>query len=298
MPASADRPYFAYGSNLDAQDWQRFCAEHGFDDAHDGLNPLGPAWLGDWELSFTYRSLRRDAGALTINPALGRCVSGALFAVSQAGWRALDAKEGAGQRYDRMETIVVDASGREILALTYRTRPELRLETPIPPSRGYLEAVCRGRRAVGHDTAAAERAGRGEPSGDPGAVFVYGTLQPGECNFPALAPVIEASQAQPALLLGGGRLVDLGSYPGLVDLGREDAHPVRDTLLPLTDAPGAVRAMDPIEVFQGYGVADNLYRRVLVRVRTEDGAERLAWSYLYLQDISAARPISTGMWTC
>ena len=46
--------YFAYGSNLDAENWALWCETKGYDSV--SIEPLGPAWLPDHELVFHYQS--------------------------------------------------------------------------------------------------------------------------------------------------------------------------------------------------------------------------------------------------
>ena len=56
--------YFAYGSNLDDEDWGRFCKKN--DLSVDGIVPIGPAILPDHELVFNVYSNTRGGGALNI----------------------------------------------------------------------------------------------------------------------------------------------------------------------------------------------------------------------------------------
>ena len=153
--------YFAYGSNLDAEDWRRFCAANGFEP--DVLRPHGAATLADECLVFDYRSARRGCGALNIRKQPGGMVDGYLFEVPTAGWRALDTKEGHPRRYRRERVMVRDPAGALLEAQTYRVVPAMRVGY-VAPSLDYL-AVCRaGRLRYGLSLAQLEAAAADRPA--------------------------------------------------------------------------------------------------------------------------------------
>ena len=97
--------YFAYGSNLDWQNWSEFCARHGADP--HCMKPIEPAFLPDVELVFNYRSVLREGGALNIRPRKGQVVHGMLFEVTDRGWEVLDRKESvAAGCYARTQSVI------------------------------------------------------------------------------------------------------------------------------------------------------------------------------------------------
>ncbi len=99
------------------------------------------------------------------------------------------------------------------------------------------------------------------------AVFVYGTLMPGQSRWPILAPYAAAPASEDRV---GGRLVDTGSgYPGLLveDIGEVHGFVVK-LQADLVDV--ALRRLDAVE-----GTEVGLYRRV--QVRTASG--RTCWTY-------------------
>ena len=61
-----NRLYFGYGSNLDWDDWKRFCMERGADP--HGLMEREPAWLLGHHLKFHYYSSGRGGGAADVVP--------------------------------------------------------------------------------------------------------------------------------------------------------------------------------------------------------------------------------------
>jgi len=84
--------YFAYGSNLNSDDWQDWCRRAGY--RADLLQPLRTGWLVDHHPIYHYRSSGRRGGALDITPTIGHLTPGVLFRVGEDAWSALDAKEG------------------------------------------------------------------------------------------------------------------------------------------------------------------------------------------------------------
>ncbi|MBX3273365.1 MAG: gamma-glutamylcyclotransferase [Sandaracinaceae bacterium] len=271
--------YFAYGSNLHLDDLSRFCRERGYDAG--AIRPLGPAWLPDHEPVYHYRSIARRGGALSVREAFGRATPGLLFEVDGAGWRALDAKEGA--RYARVERVVL-FDGSEQRAATYVVREAHREAAHVAPREDYAALVEAGLAAHGLPTAQARDAARGlDVAPLPRALFVYGTLMRGEVRAPILARHA-ASFCGPAEVRGA--LVDLGAYPGLI----EGDGVVRGELVELTEPADALAELDDVEGFLGYGRAGSLYRRVVIRA-----GDTYAWTYRYAGPGGAPR-IASGDW--
>jgi gamma-glutamylcyclotransferase (GGCT)/AIG2-like uncharacterized protein YtfP len=103
------------------------------------------------------------------------------------------------------------------------------------------------------------------------SVFVYGTLMPGESRWASLAPYAVGEPQRDKL---AGRLVDSGcGYPGLIDLGADDA--VHGWVVEL-DPHRTVDALAHLDEIEGTGIG--LYVREFVR--TFGG--RTCWTYRYL----------------
>lgn len=270
--------YFGYGSNLHREDLARWCRARGH--AVDAIRPLGPAWLPDHEPVYHYLSAARDGGALSVRPRLGRAVPGVLFEVDDAGWPALDAKEGA--KYERVERVVLHA-GREVVARTYVVAEAHREPTHVPPRDAYAALVAEGLAAHGLPThQARDAAGRIDIAAFPRALFVYGTLMRGELRAPLLARHRPRRWVDAAL---PGALVDLGEYPGLV----EGEGEVAGELVELDEPAAALAELDEVEDFLGWGRPGSLYRRDVVEV-----AGTHAWTYRYLGPHGP--PIRSGDW--
>jgi gamma-glutamylcyclotransferase (GGCT)/AIG2-like uncharacterized protein YtfP len=285
--------YFAYGSNLDREDWAAFCARHGADP--DCLRPLGTALLPDAELVFNYRSPVRGGGALNLAPRRGQVVQGVLFEVTGEGWEVLDAKEGvASGRYARSARVAIAGGGATVPVVTYEVVRE-RLERHVAPTAAYVETVSRGLAAHGLSRAPLDAAARGAPS--PPLVeglFVYGTLMRGESRFPAMA----AHRPRRVLLARGpGRLHETsGDYP-MMDLeGAAATDAVRGEYMAVAGLAPALETLDAVEDFAGYGHPANEYVRTLVEIDAGEGRPRLAWTYAACDRRVMGPRIASGCW--
>lgn len=288
--AEAGTLYFAYGSNLNQADWERWCQSRGYPSGL--LRFHSKAVLPDHRPCFSYRSASRGGGVLDVVAAPGQVVPGAVFEVTAAGWQALDEKEGAPFCYRRIAATVLGPHGEEMRAATYQVQ-DSRRETFVEPNDEYLEIVRTGCRKLRVDAAPVLAAAKDERSaGRVDAFFVYGTLMRGESRFPAM----KRSGIHCALLAEAwGRLVDLGSYPGLVDLNRTESL-VQGEFVRVRDVAKAIRDLDTIEGFRGFGKTGSLYRRTLTDVGMCDGRVRRAWTYCLAAGSEAASEIPSHDW--
>ncbi|MBB4286048.1 gamma-glutamylcyclotransferase family protein [Roseospira goensis] len=125
--------YLAYGSNLSRSRMAERCPR---------ATPLDPVILPDWRLCF-----ERVA---TIQPAPGGTVPAALYRLTPACERTLDAVEGVAEgRYRRAHLTVADAKGRSRAVLTYIKVDARR----GPPTEAYYAHIARGYADWGHDPA-------------------------------------------------------------------------------------------------------------------------------------------------
>jgi len=281
--------YFAYGSNLDSENWVLWCEKKGYDPA--SIEALGSAWLPDHELVFHYRSRLRKGGALDLRPRRGSAIPGALFRVHD--WEGLDAKEGvSGGYYRRVSVTALTDDGQAHPATTYRVCGA-RVGEFVPPAPEYVQIVTRGlsRFGHGHDLFLAAARGAPTPTNLP-AIFTYGTLMQGEPSHHLLAPKIR--HAHGAAQVAGASLVRLGWYPGLVLDGGNG--PVHGELYELENLATALEELDSYEDFWGYESQSSLYRRSLVSTLSNHGLV-LAWTYIYLGDANAYPLIPSGRWS-
>jgi gamma-glutamylcyclotransferase (GGCT)/AIG2-like uncharacterized protein YtfP len=279
--------YFAYGSNLNSEDWQDWCRRKGY--RAEMLHPLRVGWLVDHHPIYHYRSTGRGGGALDITPTIGHLTPGVLFRVGEDGWSALDAKEGAPAYYDRQLVTVLDEAGGWQNAITYRVVPQRRKAWFVPPTNSCDRIVRAGLDDYGLPIDVHRRATQdARPVPLVRHLFVYGTLQSGHSRAHVLPGI---AGRQPARICG--RLLDLGAYPGWQP-GDDTTHAVQGELLELTDPVSSLSVADAIEGCAGYR-GEALYHRVLVRAVCAGGERILAWCYR-LADTGDAMVIASGRW--
>lgn len=276
--------YFAYGSNLDEQNWAEWCASTDHDPS--SIEPIGPAWLPDHEVVFHYRSRLRHGGALDVCPRLGAATPGALFRVND--WAALDAKEGAaGGYYERVSAVVLTEDGHAHDAYTYRVC-ESRIVSHVAPSEAYLQLCVRGLSRFRHSDAHLDAAARGEPVPQVvNDVFVYGSLM----HEKSANHLMQGHQALERAHIEGMQLVRIDWYPGIVPGNAT----VRGEKYFYESTQPVLHTLDEYEDFAGYGRADSLYRRSLVRAHAPGGSA-LCWTYVYLGEVDASCFIDSGDW--
>jgi len=280
--------YFAYGSNLDHENWALWCEKKGYDVA--SIEPLGPAWLPDHELIFHYKSRLRNGGALDVRPRHGTTIPGALFRVHD--WEGLDAKEGvSGGYYRRTSVTALTDDGQAHSATTYCVCEE-RVRDFVAPGPEYRQMVTRGlsRFGHGHDGFLAAADGAQAPP-TPTTIFAYGSLMSGMRSHGMLASRVRHAHGRAHVV--GASLIHIDWYPGLV-LSEEGS--VHGELYELDDVASTLREFDSYEDFTGYESEGSLYRRSLVNA-VANGASTLAWTYIYLGDAAAFPLIPSGRWT-
>ncbi len=281
--------YFAYGSNLNLTDLERWCLRIGRPVALMGA--AVPAYLPDHEVVFDFLSESRRGGVLDLRPAIGKVVPGALFEVVDDDLKTLDLKEGAPLIYRRAKKRVLLADGGEVEAVAYEVAPDHRSQSPVSPAEGYVGIVAEGLAAFGHDDRMLRAAAHGEQT--PflvTAIFVYGTLLRGASRHAefercgGLAGIVAGTAP--------GTLLDCGAFPGMVPGPGGTVH---GEIAELRDVPAALGHLDGVEGYEGFEAARALFRRALLSVRTADGTGRLAWSYLWAG--GARHPhIESGDW--
>lgn len=285
--------YFAYGSNLDRENWAQFCAGYGADP--DCMKPLRPALLPDCELVFNYRSVLRSGGALNIRERKGHFVHGVLFEVSESGWEVLDIKESVAIGcYRRISHAAIIRGGRTVPITTYQVTQQ-RQEGFVPPSQEYAQIVSRGLSTFGlplhqFEAAASNHAAAPEVEG----VFVYGTLMRGESRHQAIR-----RHAPSAMLLAcaSGRLhATTADYPMLDVDERDGGDVVHGEYVGFTDTGPVLETLDEIEEFAGYDSQGNEYLRTLVEVDTGHSTKRLAWTYIAANRSMIGERIESGCW--
>ncbi len=293
MQADDSGLYFAYGSNLNQQDWRQFCDHAGV--TQDPLEPLGLAWLPDHRPVYHDFCSSRQGGALDVLAALGHVTPGVLFRVREPGWMLLDRKEGAPVAYQRASVWVLTEDGGLHQATTYQVAPERRAAAFVAPREDYAALIEQALVAWNLPMAAhAQAAEGGAPKPLVRHLFVYGLLQSGY----AFGRFLDSHcRREPAT--APGRLYDLGSYPAWQP-AKDPQERVTGELLSLDDPAIVLKRTDEAEDFVGYDHRSH-YQRVLVRARrrtdnSHQVDEELAWCYRYARGLAHAKHVQDGLW--
>jgi len=281
--------YFAYGSNLNQEDFHAWCKRRNYPEGL--LRFQSVAYLPDFDLAFTYRSPTRNGGVLDLKDRPGQLVPGVLFEVQSEGWKALHEKEGMPHVYQRIDVTVIDDRGNPTIASTYRVNPNRR-EVFVQPSLEYVKVVRKGLERWGLATELLEAAASHDLASCPDGFFFYGTLMRGESRF----SVVKSFGIECVLLASTfGRLLDLGAFPGLVDTEKTEST-VHGEFVRLREPEKAISMLDAIEGFRGFGRTGSLYRRTRIGVDVGDGRIRDAWTYCLESGSDRATQIQSGDW--
>lgn len=267
--------YFAYGSNLNLTELRAACTAAGLG-SHE-VKPVAKAWLPDMGLVFNFHSNSRGGGTLNVQRKKGSLTSGYLLSLSNDAWRLIDRKEGHPNCYRRTPVTVLTKGGAYAAATTYVVVPE-ETEGFVSPTSEYL-AICKaGREQLGVETRSLLRASEGHGPNALDSLFCYGTLMRGESRFEAIA---RRGLLCALLAETPGRLLDCGTYPGLLpDLECD----VAGDFFRARHISSLLNDLDRIEGFTGFGASDNLFRRTIRPVHVGDGRVRFAWVYLICDD--------------
>ena len=282
-----NRLYFGYGSNLDWDDWKRFCFERGADP--HGLMEREPAWLLGHHLKFHYYSSGRGGGAADVVPIDEyHATPGALFEVDDEAWFTLIEKEGAPRYYEEKEVLVVGQDGTIHQATTFTVcehRQKPNFVCPTDEYQGLIRTGLEDRNlpTFGLDQAMVHRF----DSPTINHLFIYGTLMTGQVRHQYLKPfILSKSNAKIR-----GVLHHLGTYPGM----RMGDGIVHGELIHISDVEACLERMDGIEGFLGFGRDDSLFDRIIIQVQSDSGTV-WAWTYVYSDRVGDESIINSGRW--
>lgn len=140
---------FAYGSNMNIEDLQRWFDEKGHRRAR--IARVERATLPDYRLVWNYHSISRDGGAANVERAAGQSLPGVALDVNPEALSAIDEKEGHPRYYSRGSALVpVElAAGPRIEAWLYVALPKHCSTTTVYPRCSYLEILIRASEAHG-----------------------------------------------------------------------------------------------------------------------------------------------------
>ena len=283
--------HFGYGSNLNWDDWKKWCNKNNKDPNSLKVEP-GTFFLPDYELDFHYYSGGRDGGALDVVKLRGHAVAGKLFKVSDDGWDSLDAKEGHPTFYERKKVEVLSENGELRTAITYVVVPDRVKKEHVPPRPNYIEAVERGYEYHGitkahpwaKDQLLASAKGKVTKS-SVNHLFIYGTLREGEERSVKLSEFSSKTYKDCKIR---GSLIDLrGGFPGLINGDGWVVGEIHHT----PKIQNALEALDRIEGFEGYGEDGSLFHRVMTYSN-----DIPCWTYVYAGSPDDGPVIESGDW--
>lgn len=288
LTISNSLPYFAYGSNLNARDWQAWCEKRSLNCGP--LRAISRATAYNHRLVLGKHSVGRQGGVADIRPAAGHIVDGVIFHLDDAQRSALDAKEGAPDHYERFTLTVQTEDGNVIEAFSYRVTAQ-RARDHVTPHIDYVNVIASGLSDHGLSPLSPwEAAGaKGATPSPATGVFVYGTLLSGQSRA-ALLPA--DAVRHPASV--NGRLVDCGAYPALVP-GQRGI--VKGEFVEIGDIGQTVELLDRIEGYSpSRDPADNLFQRRLITLEGPDGGRVRAWTYISTAAAADLPVIHSGDW--
>ncbi len=137
---------FAYGSNLNTEDLERYTRERSLAFVHP--QKLCNAYAKDWRTTWTAFSKVRNSGVLNLMHKDNSEVWGTIFNLTDDELVILDRKEGHPKHYRRIPIIVYDANGYEYSVETY-VKDCNKEEEFFYPSSNYLTIVIEGMREQG-----------------------------------------------------------------------------------------------------------------------------------------------------
>jgi gamma-glutamylcyclotransferase (GGCT)/AIG2-like uncharacterized protein YtfP len=124
-------------------------------------------------------------------------------------------------------------------------------------------------------------------------VFVYGTLKRGQQNEMAVRLATEGRYCGKAHL--AGRLVDLGSYPGLLP-ALSGAERVSGELFALPESSDLLECLDRYEGCHADDAEPHEYCRIVCTATDEDGVRVWCWAYLYQWPTGEGKLLPDGEW--
>lgn len=276
------RLYFGYGSNLDFDDWSKWCKKNNA--SPDGLSELKRAFLPGYSVNYSHYSSGRKGGAANIiatgNLSVG--VYGVLFEVNQECQLSLDDKEGHPNHYHQIEVSVIGENGETISAVTYIST-KYDLGSFFPPTDNYHQLVDSGLHRRRMPTRFIQAARENFDTSDSGYIIAYGTLKRGQSRERIMPGEYVCNG------IVNGKLYDLGPFPGLVEGDMAVSCEVYfcDTM------NSSIEYLDQIE---GADLVPPLYEKKITPVECDDGKLRFGICYFYCGDTTDQDIIENGVW--
>jgi len=134
--------YFAYGSNMDKTDLDKWCKKKGYNKIKF-LN-ITPVILKDYKLCFNYFSISRNCGAANVMEFKSSNVYGLLIKLPEKDKAKIREKEGHPNYYIEIPINVETFEGNLVKgALTYKVIKEKEKKEHQPPSKYYMSLIIK-----------------------------------------------------------------------------------------------------------------------------------------------------------
>jgi hypothetical protein len=132
---------FAYGSNMNVEDFREWLTSNGH--CADGILRVEPATLPGYRIVWNYYSVSRKGGAANVEPCAGRELPGLALSVNEATLKATDHKEGHPSSYNRGSSRLAVRlyNGETVDAWLYVAVRDRCSATPVLPRREYLQLL-------------------------------------------------------------------------------------------------------------------------------------------------------------
>ena len=278
--------YFAYGSNLDFEDWSKWCAKKQADPS--GMVEIEPAFLPDYELKFHYYSGNREGGAADVVPSsVGNLVPGVLFELNSKTLELMDDKEGVKYNcYERKWVEVIKFDGSIVKALTYVVCQEKIQNNYVEPTSKYVNLIRNGLIKRGLPIEYLENS-LGTGISTLNYIFVYGTLMKQESRNGILEQYSAEFLGQNSIT---GKLLHLSNFPGMI---HDDNSEISGELYHCQEIGECLSKLDWIEGFYGYNSNDSLFTRIITKVNDENNPK---WAWTYKYNGESGKIIKSGDW--
>jgi len=149
--------YFAYGSNMDKDDLDKWCEKKGYPRV-DFLR-VNSAKINGWELKFNYKSPSRNCGTANIMESSNSYVCGLLIKIDEKSLETIrkkegccdSKKEGLPNYYNEITIDTVEKFNGDIIdnIKTYKVVKEREKNKHQPPNKKYMQLIIRNAKRYG-----------------------------------------------------------------------------------------------------------------------------------------------------
>lgn len=143
--------YFAYGSNMDKEDLDKWCSSRGFSPLK--FLSVSPVKLDGYRLCFNYFSASRNGGAANIMESDEDHVFGLLIEIEKRDLETIRTKEGYPNFYAEISVDVQRLDGTVVQdVISYKVVKSREEPSHQPPTRDYFSLITRSAIRYGFPT--------------------------------------------------------------------------------------------------------------------------------------------------